>query len=81
MSNASNESILNSMGEKGGEVATAGAATGNFCCILAMTDIVITSVVGNISGISSLSVSAGGFIPGKFTTVTIASGTAILFNR
>jgi hypothetical protein len=81
MSNSANEAILNSMGVKGGEVATTGATTGNFCCILAMTDIVITSVVGNISGISALTVNAGGFIPGTFTTVTLASGTAILFNK
>lgn len=81
MSNSSNDAILNSMGEKGGKVVTAAASTGKYCCIVAITDIVITSVVGNITGISSLTVSAGGVLPGYFTTVTLASGTAILYNK
>lgn len=67
-------------GEAGGIFVT-GAATrnGEFKAIQVLEDASFSTVVGNIEGLSGASVSAGQIIHGLFTSVTITSGTVLIY--
>jgi hypothetical protein len=49
-----------------------------YICIMAIEDSEVTAV-GNIDGLTSISVPAGLTIPGKFTSVTLGSGSVIVW--
>jgi hypothetical protein len=68
------------LGQKGGlYVSDTSEHTGNFTGILILTDASITAV-GTVTGLTTAAVKQNVYIPGKFTSVTLASGTCILFN-
>lgn len=60
-------------------ISDTGAHTGAFCGFLATADAVAT-FVGNVTGATSVAVKAGVFIPGLFSSVTLASGAGIAYN-
>lgn len=69
-------------GQKGGRiVSSTSEQTGNFCCIFALSDCVINTTTGNITGISGTTLKAGLLILGSFTSVTLTSGECILYNE
>jgi hypothetical protein len=77
------ENVLDSsMGNAGGVYSGAATITPDtgyvFNAILVVTDTVITCV-GNITGLTSITFEAGSVIPGRFTSITIASGTIIAY--
>jgi hypothetical protein len=78
--NTEKSNIKASMGGYGGIVKTTGTTTGNFCAIKALEDSVITAV-GEIEGLTSVTILGGDTIPGEFTSVTVTSGTVILYNN
>ena len=72
-----------SMGQEGGKyIATTDATTPDsgyvFTSIQVISDAVIT-LVGNITGITSVSVLAGTVIYGRYTSCTLASGSVIAY--
>ena len=67
-----------SMGGYGGEIHTSGTHEGNYCAIKALSNSVVT-VTGNISGFTSITILGGDCVPGEFTSVTVTSGTVILY--
>ena len=72
-----------SMGNLGGQYSGAAtltpAALYNFTAVQIITDAVV-SCVGNVSGLTTISLSAGVIIYGSFTSVVITSGTVIVYN-
>jgi hypothetical protein len=74
-------------GGNGGQVLTSasGAQTGkNYRWIQFVTDTVLTTLQGNLTGISGLQTIthlAGTGIGGNFTAVTVASGTCIAYDQ
>lgn len=70
-------------GELGGRYASSGTLTPStgyvFFALQAIADSVITAV-GNVSGITNLSVSAGTVIYGRFTSITVVSGGVIIYD-
>jgi hypothetical protein len=67
------------LGKKGGlYVSDTSAHTGIFTGILVITDASVTAV-GNITGLTTAAVKQNTYIPGVFTSVTLGSGTCILF--
>lgn len=70
-------------GDLGGQYASSGTLTPDtgyiFFAIQAIADSVITAV-GNVSGITNLSISAGTVIYGRFTSVEVVSGGAIIYD-
>jgi hypothetical protein len=69
-----------SMGGYGGLILSSGTQTGNFCVIKALEDSVITAI-GNIDGLTSITLLGGDHIPGEFTSVTLTSGKVILYHN
>lgn len=61
------------------EVQTAGTYEDNYISILALEESVITVVGNNIENFTSKTIPAGVNIPGAFTSVTVTSGTVILY--
>ena len=76
--NTEKVNVKASMGGFGGVVKTTGITTGNFCAIKALEDSVITAI-GNIEDLTSITILGGDTIPGEFTSVTVTSGTVILY--
>lgn len=75
--------LQESLGLNGGRVVTSanGAVTGTFRAIKALGgDVVISAATGNIIDLAGTTISDGDHVPGTFTSVTLTSGTAILFN-
>ena len=85
MGNANERLYPNSsMGQSGGKyIANTDATTPEtgytFVAIQAIEDAVVT-LVGNITGITSVTLSAGSVIYGRYTSVTLASGKVIAYN-
>lgn len=85
MSQARTTEILNeSIGGYGGKyIATTDAttpATGyNFVAVQVIADAVIT-LVGDITGITTVTVTAGQVIYGRYSSITLASGSVIAYN-
>ena len=75
----SNNSLRCSMGEFGGAVRAAGTYNGNFCCIKALEDSVVTAS-GNINGLTAVTILGGDNVPGTFSQVIVVSGKVILYD-
>jgi N-acetylglucosamine kinase-like BadF-type ATPase len=77
------ETIQTSIGAYGGKysgAATITPATGFvFVAVQVISDAVIT-LVGDITGITGVTVYAGTIIYGRYTSITIASGSVIAYN-
>lgn len=76
--------LKSSIGNSGGKYISTTAATTPetgyiFCAIQVITDCVAT-IVGNPSGLTSVTLLAGTIIYGRFTSVTLASGSVIVYN-
>lgn len=70
-----------SQGRLGGAyVSGTGVNTGTYGAIHALTTCTFTTLTGNITSAVSITLPAGDTIIGYFTVVTLASGTAILYN-
>ena len=83
MSQARTTEILEtSIGTYGGEYITTTDATtptlARFVAIQAITDTVISAVVGNID-VSGITLLAGTIIYGRWTSVTLTSGSVIAY--
>lgn len=77
------ENSKSSLGQNGGKYITGtGATTPDsgyfFTAIQVITDCSITAV-GNITGITAASISAGTIIYGNYTSITLASGSVIAY--
>ena len=59
--------------------ATVPATGYKFVAIQVITDCVIT-LVGNITGITTTALSAGAIVYGRYTSLTLASGSVIAYN-
>jgi hypothetical protein len=60
--------------------ATTGTHTGNFGCIYALADSSVTAIGnGSTPDLSSLAIPVRGKILGRFTSVTVNSGSVILY--
>mgnify|MGYP003406786482 CR=1 FL=1 len=75
--------INSSMGNHGGKYITNTSVNTPtspyvFNAIQVVTDCVITCV-GNITGLTSVSLSAGSVIYGRYTSITLASGSVIAY--
>ncbi len=75
------ENLQSSLGQNGGKyIATTDATTPTaghfFTAIQVISDCVITCI-GNITGITAVSLSAGTIIYGNYTSITLASGSVI----
>ena len=55
------------------------SAKNEFYCIQCVTDTVISSYTGNITGLGGVTFPAGMCIFGRFSSVTLASGSVILY--
>lgn len=74
------EILEQSFGTLGGTyIDDTDAHAGVFCAIQVLTNCVIT-LVGTISGITSVALAAGTVVYGRFTSVTLASGSVIAYN-
>lgn len=77
------EASAASMGNKGGKyISNTNATTPDtgyvFNAIQVVTDCVITCV-GNITGITAVAVKAGNVVYGRYTSITLASGSVIAY--
>ena len=84
MSLYDNRKTLASMGTVGGKYIDDTTATSPesgyvFVAIQVISDCVIT-LVGDITGITTVSVDAGQIIYGRYTSCTLASGSVIAYN-
>lgn len=69
-----------SMGGYGIKVtSTAGTYTGNYCCVEALTECVITITGNDVEGITSLTLPESRQLLGNFTSITLTSGTLIMY--
>lgn len=80
-----NITMAASIGEYGGKYITTTDATtpdtGNdFFAILATSDCVVNAVVGNID-VSGLTIYAGNMIYGKWSNITLTSGSCIAYQK
>ena len=55
------------------------SAQNEFYCIYCVTDTAIASYVGNITGLAGVTFAAGNCIFGRFSTITLTSGSVILY--
>ena len=76
-----NEVALQSFGNDGGQFVNnaSGTVSGKFCAIQILSDGVITTT-GNLA-LTSVTITAGQIIYGRFLSVALASGEAIAYNR
>ena len=74
--------VYNLSGGNGGKhIADTNAHTGDFFVIKFTSDSVISAWTGNITGtVPTATFSQGQTIEGRFTSVTLASGSATLYN-
>lgn len=75
-----NVNVRNQSGLNGGECASSGTLTGDFNAIQCITNATLTTVNGNVSGLNGKTFSAGTIIYGRYTEITISSGTIIAYN-
>jgi len=61
-------------------VAGTDVNTGSYGAIQALSDVTFTTLTGTITNGASMTISAGQIVYGYFTVVTLAGGTAILYN-
>lgn len=73
--------ILRTIGKYGSEIESGTTThTGNYFALQCVTDVTLTTLTGNIEGtVTGITYPAGLIIYGEFTTITLASGTAILY--
>jgi hypothetical protein len=65
----------------GGQVITGtGVTTGSWTEIRVLTTAVFTTLTGNLSNVGSTSFPAGTIINGRFTTITLASGSVVAYH-
>ena len=65
----------------GGQVITGtGVTTGNWIEIRVLTTCVFTTLTGNLTNVGSTSFPAGTVINGRFTTITLASGSVVAYH-
>ncbi len=65
----------------GGQVITGTAVTtGNWIEIRVLTTCVFTTLTGNLTNVGSTSFPAGTIINGRFTTITLASGSVVAYH-
>ena len=65
----------------GGQVITGTAVTtGNWIEIRVLTTAVFTTLTGNLTNVGSTSFPAGTVINGRFTTITLASGSVVAYH-
>jgi len=76
-------STVQQSGEYGGVYyADTSAHTGDWNVIQCVTDTVFSAVTSNITSFpTAVTFSAGSFVYGVFTSVTLTSGSVILYNR
>ena len=68
------------LGQNGSQVITGtGATTGDWFCIDVITAAVFTLLTGNMTSVGSTSFPAGTKIFGRFTAITLASGSVIAY--
>ena len=71
-----------SMGNYGGKYSTASTITPStgyiFNAVQVLTDAALTCI-GNVTGISSVTLTAGSILYGQYTSITIASGSVIAY--
>ena len=70
-------------GTAGGQVLTSasGATTGHFYAITTLEGSVLAAAtVGNVTGLVGVSVSAGLTVFGRWTSITVTSGTVVAYN-
>ena len=71
-----------SMGNYGGKYSTASTITPStgyiFNAVQVLTDAALTCT-GNVTGISSVTLTAGSILYGQYTSITIASGSVIAY--
>lgn len=78
--NVANMSVGNYSGKYVANTASTTPATGYvFNAIQVLTDSVVTAA-GNIAGLTSVSLTAGTVIYGRYTSITLASGSVIAYN-
>lgn len=65
----------------GGQVITGtGVTPGNWTEIRVLTTCVFTTLTGNLSNVGSTSFPAGTILNGRFTTITLASGSVVAYH-
>ena len=65
----------------GGQVITGtGVTTGNWIEIRVLTAAVFTTLTGNLTNVGSTSFPAGTILNGRFTTITLASGSVVAYH-
>lgn len=65
----------------GGQVITGtGVTTGSWTEIRVLTTAVFTTLTGNLSNVGSTSFPAGTILNGRFTTITLASGSVVAYH-
>ena len=65
----------------GGQVITGTAVTtGNWIEIRVLTTAVFTTLTGNLTNVGSTSFPAGTYLNGRFTTITLASGSVVAYH-
>ena len=65
----------------GGQVITGTAVTtGNWIEIRVLTTAVFTTLTGNLTNVGSTSFPAGTILNGRFTTITLASGSVVAYH-
>ena len=65
----------------GGQVITGTAVTtGNWIEIRVLTAAVFTTLTGNLTNVGSTSFPAGTILNGRFTTITLASGSVVAYH-
>ena len=76
-----NDAFAARMGQFGSVViADTTATAGTFCAIYALADTVINAAtVSNVSGISGITLSAGQWLYGWFTSIKLTSGSVVAY--
>ena len=79
MSANTEQFLFSSLGLKGGQYCTGvGARTGEFFCLMPTAATTVTTV-GNISGLTGVSLAAGSTLFGHFSVVTY-SGALVIYD-
>lgn len=82
MSNKVTDVMMNMIGEKGYTfISDTSTYTADYCCIFPLTTVVLDTVTGNGTGQDGGTLPAGIPLFGKFTSVKLTSGTAVLYKR
>jgi hypothetical protein len=72
-------SVYNLSGGNGSKYITTAATTTDFYAVQFLSDSVISSITGNMDGTPTETFNKGDVIYGRFSAITLSSGSALLY--